>query len=126
MINGIGIDIVKIDRVKKILESYRDRFLQRILSPGEIGIISEKNPVSFVAGRFAVKEAIFKAIGKKDGISFSDIEILNDVSGKPYINDINKLKNTISSLKGANIIRIHISISHEKEFAAASAVIEIL
>ena len=108
MIAGIGCDIVAIKRIKK----QKEDFYKRILTPREQVIYLEFNEarkLEFLAGRFAAKEAIYKACN--DTGVLSNIEVLNDDSGKPYCN-----------IEG---FKIHISISHEKEYAAAYAVCEI-
>ncbi|MDD3126102.1 MAG: holo-ACP synthase [Candidatus Izemoplasmatales bacterium] len=107
MIKGIGCDIVEIIRVKPTL-------VNKILSPEEVimyqGFISMRRKQEFLAGRFAVKEAIVKAIGK---IPFSQLVVLNDEVGKPYL---------ISP--DLSVGNITISIAHEKAYAIGFCVVE--
>jgi len=111
MIKGIGIDICQISRIH--LDSYR-----RILTDEEIevyqGLKLEERKREFLAGRFSAKEAIFKALsGLETRILMRDIIILNDELNKPYV------KKPVFIDK-----RIWISISHEKEYAIAQAIVE--
>lgn len=116
MIEGIGMDIVEIERVKAIA-TRQERFVERILTDAEQQVyhsLSSHRQIEFLAGRFAVKEAIAKAagtgIGKK--LSWQDIEVLYDTDGKPVA--------TVAHIKG----NIHISITHSKQYACAQAIIE--
>ena len=107
MIVGIGCDIVEIKRIRK----QNNEFYKRVLTKKEQEMylsMSESRKVEFLAGRFAAKEAIFKACNETQAIS--NIEVLNDESGKPYCN--------------VDGYTIHISISHEKEYATAYAICE--
>ncbi|MFA5093383.1 MAG: holo-ACP synthase [Candidatus Omnitrophota bacterium] len=114
MIIGTGVDITEVRRIRQAVEKWGDDFLQRVFTKGEIK--NAKTKTSFyqhLAGRFAAKEAIFKAAGDKE-ISWQDIQILNDAEGKPICNFLNG--------RGKNIT-VHISISHVKTYAVANAVI---
>jgi holo-[acyl-carrier protein] synthase len=115
MISGIGLDIVEIKRIKQILERQR-KFIDRILTPYEKDIfegLSDKRKVEFLAGRYASKEAYAKAVGTGIGhhLSFLDIQVENDVNGKPFI----RLPNENG---------VHLSISHSAEYAVAQVIIE--
>ena len=124
MIFGIGIDIVEIKRIKKI--NSLDKFAKKILSQNELtffqNLTVSKKPY-YLAKQFAAKEATAKAIGTgitKDS-NFSEIEILRDKSGKPYLNPIGKLKTYIDNL---GITKTHVSLSDEKEYAIAFTILE--
>ena len=119
MILGIGTDIVKLQRLRDISETHGDRFINRVLSRAEMGILPEKKRNEFLAGRFAAKEALIKALGSKN-ISLSDIEILNDESGRPHVSNIDDLLKK----SGIDAARIHVSISHETDYAVGMAVLE--
>lgn len=115
MISGIGIDIVELDRIKKISER-QEKFIDRILTGTEkieYKKLSDKRKIEFLAGRFAAKEAFAKAAGTGigHGLSFLDIEIAVDEKGKPFIVKPDR-------------DRVHLSISHSRDFAAAQVVIE--
>tara|TARA_B100000900_G_scaffold283386_1_gene242725 strand:- start:596 stop:973 length:378 start_codon:yes stop_codon:yes gene_type:complete len=118
---GIGIDIVEVERIKKIHQKYGEKFASKILSNDELkNFLKDKNKIHFLAKRFAAKEAVGKALGVgiKNGSILKNIEIKNDINGKPFVNikDIEKLNVTAKK-------EIHISLSDEKKFAVANAVI---
>ncbi|SES83003.1 holo-ACP synthase [Anaerobranca gottschalkii] len=115
MIIGVGVDIVDIPRITKVLEGRGEKFLQRIFTKKELELMSLK-PAT-VAGRFAAKEAVAKALGVGIGlISWQEIEIIKDNLGKP------KVRLTGRALKRAKVLgiaRVHLSISHSKTQAVA-------
>ena len=118
---GIGIDIVEVERIEKIHQKYGEKFASKILSNDELkNFLKDKNKIHFLAKRFAAKEAVGKALGVgiKNGSILKNIEIKNDINGKPFVNikDIEKLNMTEKK-------EIHISLSDEKKFAVANAVI---
>lgn len=120
-----GIDIIEVDRVRKNIEKYGEKFLNKVYTESEIEYCEGKKIQRYesYAGRFAAKEAVFKAIswmldGKFD-VDWKDIEVINDKRGRPLINVNNNSK--ISNLE--EIISIDISISHVKNMAVASVVI---
>ena len=118
---GIGIDIVELKRVDQIYSKYGDKFAKKILSNSELKNFQVSNDkISFLAKRFAAKEAVGKAlgIGILNGILLKNIFITHDSLGKPLV----KIKN----IKKLNIHLdkiIHISISDEKKYAVANAII---
>jgi len=114
MIIGTGIDIVKIPRIITSVEKHGDRFIEKILSPDEIRQIPRVNKYEYIAGRFAVKEAFIKAAGTS--MPFAGITVLNDETGKPFIASIPSDKIDLS--------KIHVSISHDGDYAVASVLIE--
>ena len=90
MIRGIGMDLVEISRVKSFMEGQSGgRFVSRVLTPAEQGLVSERQgrAAEFVAGRFAAKEAVVKALGTGIGatVGLQDIEVLPDLSGRPIV-----------------------------------------
>ena len=123
MISGIGIDIVNINRIQRLIDIYQDKFIQRILSDAEIALLPPTNKQRFIAGRFSAKEAIIKAMGKRNDIRYREIEILKNDNGKPYIKNINIIKEKMSKQKDAKL-DIFVSISHEEDIATALAIIE--
>lgn len=118
MIIGIGNDLVAVDRVAKACE--KEAFLRRTFTAKEIEAF--KNKPQSLAGNFAVKEAVSKCFGTGfRGFELTDIEVLRDASGKPYVNLYNEAKFLCNKLNGTNIF---VSISNTEEFAMAMAVIE--
>ncbi|HAX73039.1 MAG TPA: holo-[acyl-carrier-protein] synthase [Firmicutes bacterium] len=114
MINGIGTDIIEINRIKEMKQL--DRFVHKLLSPDEQVIYEtfkcEKRKIEFLAGRWAVKEALYKALGDLClGASFHDYVILNTEAGKPY-------------LAHPKIETVHLSISHCENYATAFVIYE--
>lgn len=123
MIYGIGIDIVKIERIKNAVEKWGGSFIEKILTAKEISYCYEKkDPYPSLAVRFAVKEALIKAIGAEVSVKMKDIEVLNDTKGRPSIKVSNQLEAFFEEKK---IARCHLSLSHEKEFGVASVVLEV-
>ncbi|UHA74918.1 holo-ACP synthase [Paenibacillus sp. 481] len=127
MIYGIGHDIVEIERIQRILSGdISKRFIARLLTSEEQVLHQERGgrQTEFVAGRFAAKEAVVKAIGTGIGakVGFQDIEVLPDHLGKPYC----RLSERAWSRLGlsAHEYVIHISISHQPNLASAYAIME--
>lgn len=118
MIKGVGVDIVDIDRIRRIMKD-SPRFVDRILTNKEQDqMISMNLPrkIEFVAGRFAAKEAVGKALGIGIGsVSFLDIEISPNSSGRPSV-QINQDR--------FKHFHYHLSISHTEEWAIAYAIVE--
>jgi holo-[acyl-carrier protein] synthase len=113
MILGIGTDIIEVSRIKKSVERFGNDFLKHILNPEEIAYAKKfKHPWSHLAGRFAAKEAIFKAVGDPK-LSWHDVSIMNDKEGKPIC----------TYKKGKFKNRILISISHSKNYATAICIV---
>lgn len=118
---GIGIDIVELKRINRLYSLYGDKFAKKILNDEELlSFFKSKNKVPFLAKRFAAKEAIGKAlgIGIMNGFLLKNISIENDDLGKP----IATLKKRKEFESYVNKI-IHLSISDEKNFAVANALI---
>ncbi|MCD5410543.1 MAG: holo-ACP synthase [Clostridiales bacterium] len=120
MIKGIGIDIVEVGRIKKAIEK-NDRFLSRLFTDCEISLyISKGSKFTTIAGSFASKEAVSKALGTGfRNIKWKDIEILNDKMGKPYVKLHNNAKDIAYS---QDISEILITISHTRYNAVAQAI----
>ncbi len=123
MIYGIGIDIVKIDRIRSAAEKWGGSFIEKILTAKEIAYCYEKkDPYPSLAVRFAAKEALIKAIGAEVTVKMLDIEVVNDSNGRPSIKVSDQLEAFFNEKK---IVRCHLSLSHEKEFGVASVVLEV-
>ncbi|MFQ6079328.1 MAG: holo-ACP synthase [Thermodesulfobacteriota bacterium] len=125
MIYGIGIDIVSIRRIERMLERWGPFFTQRVYTPGEIAFCEGKsNPAQHFALRWAVKEAMFKALGLglRREIKWTDIEVVNDRFGKPSLKVHNQAKGLLSD---RNIKTTFVSISHEKDYGIAQVVLEV-
>ena len=123
---GIGTDIVNIKRIEHSLKKHGFSFKNRIFSKKEISYCEKKkNSSSFYAKRFAAKEAFTKALGTgiRKGVNLKNIEITNNVNGKPLIllkgNLSSYLKKQIKSSK----YDIHLSLSDDKPWAQATVII---
>jgi holo-[acyl-carrier protein] synthase len=119
MILGIGNDIVEIARIKAALTRYSQRFLNRIFTSYEQDYcLKRKEPALHLAGRFAAKEAIAKALGTgfSQGLSWLDIEIRHNPNGKPIA--------VLSPFtrKLFDDPTIHVSLSHCQQYATAFAI----
>ncbi|MBI4843914.1 MAG: holo-ACP synthase [Nitrospirae bacterium] len=122
MIYGIGIDMVRVDRVKELSEKWGGRFNRRVFTESEIAYCNgKKNPYLSLAVRFAAKEAMVKAIGSRAFIDLTDIEVVNSDTGKPFIKISGKLK---EFFKQNGIKNCHLSLSHEREYGVACVVLE--
>jgi len=120
MANSIGVDILETERVRRAVARFGERFLHRILGDKEIDVYNRRvDRHLFLAGRFAGKEAVIKALGKylKQRPSFSDLQIINDSTGQPHLSLSDPLR---TRLEGLDIM---VSISHDRKYAVAMAVI---
>ena len=121
MIVGIGNDIIEIERIEKAIS--KEGFKNKVYTQRELENIEKRGDrVETYAGIFSAKEAISKAIGT--GVrefSLTDLEILNDDLGKPYVVVSEKLDKIIKDKK--EDYQIEISISHSKKYATAVAIV---
>jgi len=123
MIKGVGIDIIEIDRIKDAVEKYGGNFLKKVYTDKEINYCCRQKIYRFpeLAVRFAAKEAYSKAIGtgikgfgrSNHGVNWTDVEIVNNSQGKPLI-----------SLKGELTEKVHVSLSHSRDYAIAEVLVE--
>ncbi|USY55344.1 holo-ACP synthase [Bacillus sp. 1780r2a1] len=118
MIKGIGLDITELDRIEKLVKR-QPSFVTRILTKNEkvsYDKLQGKRQIEFLAGRFSAKEAYSKALGTGIGkeLSFQDIEVLNEHSGKPVLYVLNRNDNK----------DIHVSISHSQHYVVTQVIIE--
>jgi holo-[acyl-carrier protein] synthase len=117
-----GVDIVECARIERIWRRYDKTFLDRVYTPAEQEYcVRSKIPVIRLAGRFAAKEAVLKALGTgwRGGIEFRDIEMLPDPLGKPLVTLHRK---TAELARTLGIDHILVSISHAGDYAIASAI----
>ena len=124
MIIGIGTDIIELSRLNSVLDKHYHSFVHRIYTEHERYTAKKfAHPLSFFGGRWAAKEAIVKALGVSFGrrCGWQDINIENDHRGKPVVFLHGKGAETLKLL---GVTRIHVSISHERSMACATAVAE--
>jgi holo-[acyl-carrier protein] synthase len=120
---GIGLDLVKISRIRALAERWHDRFLHRLYTEEERRLSSHRaSPYPFLAGRFAAKEALLKALGTgwSAGVQWLDIQVLNDRAGRPIATVEGR---TQALVREAGITGIFISLSHDGEYAIAEALL---
>ena len=116
-----GVDIIEIERIRESIESIGEKFLKRVFTDREIEYCESKKRQKYqhYAGRFAAKEAAFKAISAKlddkYSVCWKDFEVVNDEQGRPQINLFNINTDEIES--------IDVSISHCKLYATANVVV---
>ena len=121
MIRGIGVDILEIDRIRRSIDGYGDRFLRKVFTAKEITYCTKKSNIyQHFAARFASKEAMSKALatGWKGEFRWRDVEIVNDASGQPHIalhGDLQK------NLSGSSIF---VTLSHSESHVVAMVLIE--
>ena len=109
-----GIDLLKIERIKKVYLNYSDRFLEKILTNREIKQIKNHRQIyNKIAGKFSAKEAASKALGTgiSNGITFKDFEILNERNGCPKLKFYGVAKTKLTNLSSSSI-----SITHDGEY----------
>ena len=117
---GVGTDIVKNSRIKKLIKN--KKFINRIFTFSEIKDSKKtKNKVLFFSKRFAAKEAFVKSLGTgfTHNISFNDINISNRKSGKPYLTLSNNLKAILKRKLKLRKVKIFLSLSDEREYSVA-------
>ena len=123
---GIGTDIVNISRIEQSLKKHKFSFKNKIFSKKEISYCEKrKNPGAFYAKRFAAKEAFTKALGTgiRKGVNLKNIEITNNVLGKPSIYLKGNLANYLKKKIKCKKYDIHLSLSDDKPWAQATVII---
>ncbi len=121
---GIGVDMVNIDRIKKIHQKYGKRFVNRILNSSELELFHQTNDQDrFLANRFAGKEAATKALGTgfSQGVTWKDFGVSNKSSGQPKLILSNKVEKLFIT-KG--ITSSHISLTDELPWSMAFVILE--
>ena len=124
MIIGIGIDHVQSKRMKEMLLKWSDRVENRVFDEEELEYSKSKSETHLhLAARFAAKEALFKALGKglSEGMTWTDVKVVNDESGKPSI----ELRRKASEIAdGMGVKRIHVSLTHTDDCAVGMVILE--
>lgn len=122
MILGIGIDITEIKEIEESIQT--EAFQQKVFTSVEMQAVERyKNKAEHLAGKFAVKEAFMKSIGAglRQEVWFTQIEVLNDESGKPQV----QVKGEAGKrLEGIGASQMHVSISHSGGMAVAVVILE--
>ena len=125
MIYGIGVDLVKISRIKEALDRWEGRFYDRVYTEAEKALcLSKSNPTRFWAMRFAAKEAFSKALGvglRKGGIRWREVEVIPNSLGKPEIFVSGR---AAALCETAGIVNLHLSLTDEDGRALAVVILE--
>ena len=122
---GIGVDIIQNKRIKDSIKNHK--FKNRIYSSNELKLSSySKNKIGYFSKRFAAKEAFAKALGTgfRNNLNFKDIEIMNDKLGKPYYTKTKKITQIVKKEFKVKNFNCFLSISDEKDYSTAFAIIE--
>ncbi len=124
MIVGIGTDIVKIERIRRSIERHPNHFVNHIFTTDEQQeAVLRSNFGTYYAGRWSAKEALSKALGSGIGekCGWLDICILNNEDGRPGMEIYGRAAETADKM---GVKKIHVSISHETDYACATVILE--
>ena len=115
-IHGVGIDIVEVKRLERLAKEWDKDFLNRVFTEDELDYCTSRRRVyEHLSGRFATKEAVVKALGKK--LPWKSIEVLSKSNGKPFVSVDGSRENFPNE-------NLHISITHLPDYALAIAILE--
>ncbi len=124
MIVGTGLDLVEVARIAELSCKHGERFLRRVYTDGEIEYsMSKAARYQHLAGRFAAKEAVFKALGTGwgQGVGWKSVEVVAAEGGRPEVVLRGAASERLVAMGGS---KVHLSITHTEGLAAASAVVE--
>ncbi|MCS7192739.1 MAG: holo-ACP synthase [Armatimonadetes bacterium] len=122
---GVGIDIVDVERIRKMAEEYSERFFRRVFSDEELSYCMRfSDPFPHLAARWAAKEAVAKAMGTgfTGGVTWKSISVVHTPNGEPIAVLTGAAKSIATNL---GVKKVWLSLSHTQNYAAALAVIEI-
>jgi len=124
MIRGLGVDLSRTSRFRRLLEEGKEAVLTRIFTPAECTYArSKKDPSPYFAARFAAKEAFLKALGTglRGGLSWQQIEVVHDPLGKPSLLLTGRARQL---MEDRGITACHLSYSHDGDYAMATVILE--
>jgi holo-[acyl-carrier protein] synthase len=124
MIVGIGLDIIEVNRIRDVYQRHKNRFIKRILTEAEEAyVLRFKDPGERLAGRWAAKEAAFKALGTglAEGMRWRDVEVVRAPSGKP---DLRFSGMALEHLRRLGATHHHLTITHGDNLAVAQVILE--
>ena len=127
MIVGLGTDIVKMERIAKVLEKCPSQFIDRVCSTDEKKYLQQgRDIVARLSKIWAVKEAASKALGTgiAQGVQFKDIELVHDKSGKPELKFFGRAEEILKQKTAGQVLNVCVSLSDDKPFAQAVVIIE--
>lgn len=124
MIVGLGVDLARVSRFSKLLAKEKRGVINRVFTPDELAYaLAMKNPAPHLAARFAAKEAFVKALGLglRSGMSWQEIEVVRNALGAPSL----RLSGHAAEHAAARgVTKIHLSYSHEGDYASATVILE--
>lgn len=122
MIHGIGVDILSMERLRALMNTPDDPFFRVYTAAERTEALAAPDPLCYYAGRFAAKEAVFKALSLSgDRVRLSDIETLRGAYGQPTVTLHGELKRHAAA---QSITAIHLSLSNDPPYVIAYAVCE--
>ena len=122
---GVGVDIIENRRIGKLIK--KNIFIKRIFSENEISFSKKTtNKTNFFSNRFAAKESFVKSIGIgfRNSLKFVDIEIFNDINGKPYFKINKKVDSIIKKIFKIKNYNLFLSISDENDYSIAFTILQ--
>jgi holo-[acyl-carrier protein] synthase len=122
-IRGIGIDLVQIPRLRRVVERWQDRFLERVFTEEELAYCrARRDPVPHLAARFAAKEAGLKALGTglRLGVRWRELEVRRE-RGQPPVLVLSGRSRAIGEARGGR--RMLLTLTHDGEYACAQAML---
>jgi holo-[acyl-carrier protein] synthase len=124
MIVGVGVDLVRVGRFRRVMERWQDRFLERVFTPDEVAYARRRHdPVEHLAARFAAKEATLKALGTglSMGVRWREMEVRRERGGPPRMS----LTGRAAAIGAARGVRtLHVSLTHDGDYAMAQVLAE--
>lgn len=122
MIVGLGIDLAEVPRIAAMVKRWGDRFTRRVFTDGEREYaLSRGNAASHLAARFAAKEATLKALGVPPGLSWHEIEVVGGGNEPPLL----VLRGqALAAANRLGTVRMHLTLTHTADVAAAMVVAE--
>ena len=122
MILGLGLDLCEVDRVERLLRLDQERFIRRVFREGEAAYcLARRRPALHLAARFAAKEAFMKAVGSGWRLGWTQVEVVRDPSGRPSLSLHGRAAGV---MEARGVRRIHLTLTHTAETAAAVVVLE--
>ena len=124
MILGVGVDVVDVERIRRVLLRWGRKFTDRVLTPAEAEYCARHTDIGpFVAARIAAKESLFKALGTglARGMAWRQVEVERGRSGSPGLRLYGE---TLRRLREMGVRRIHVSMSHSEHVAQAVVILE--
>jgi holo-[acyl-carrier protein] synthase len=121
---GLGTDLARSSRFRRLLETGKTGVVERIFTPDERAYcLRQKDSAPHLAARFAAKEAFLKALGLglRDGLSWQDMEVVRNALGQPSLQFTGRAAELIAQRK---VVAVHLSYSHDGDYAVATVILE--